>query len=210
MNTKQIIGLITVSIFIIFLLLFYIVPNQKYETLNLNETKNEVKKELEKTESYYQSTSEWMDAAEKAEDIGYLNPGHKGGENTSFYKDLVNYFVVGLLEKDTNIFLSTFAPETISRDVFKSSETDKEKVVQQMISKISRQDTIQNIRYAENKGAFNKSTDKITLKLSYSDGKRAKCTISVIKGGDKHRTQSYYLITTSIWSIIEQIEESLK
>ncbi|MDE3841029.1 hypothetical protein C0966_17335 (plasmid) [Bacillus methanolicus] len=204
---------VIVTLFVLFGLLIYLIiapEKENKEIIELKSTKEEVLTEINKTKEYVKKTSEWMEADTGESDIGYYNPPHDENSNRDQKKDVVKYFIAGLMTNDVDIFLSSFYPQTISEDLFKSKVQDKTKVAEDIMNQITRSGRLKEIQYADRKGIFNSKTDKLSLTFIYNDNKQAKVTLHVLPVQDSHHEheENIFVITTSAWLIIEQIENS--
>lgn len=199
--SKKVIGIIlsVLLIFIVMLLMFM----PKLETpkeLNINKAKKDVLNEIQFNKDYQKKVSKW---ATNSEDNEYESPSVQNDPKL----DVVKYFITGITTNDVNIFLSSFYAQTISEDLFKIKNPDKTAVAQEMIKRLSKNGTLEDVKYIDEKGALGSSTNRITLTLIYKDKKQAKVTLSTMLLGDKHHEDNKVsLITTSVWDIIKQIE----
>jgi hypothetical protein len=214
MNSKIIWGFLGAMIVIGTILFIYLGSSQGKRTLNLEETKAEVLNEVEEAENYAEETSEWMEK-NGVEEIGFFNPPHneEPQEKSELKLEVVKYFVAGLLDNNIDIFLSSFYPESISKDLFKQKNPDKYVVAQEIIDRISRKETIENIEYKVNKGFMDRETNAFTLTIIYKDKQKADITLEVMPVEDVHSEEEVhqmYVITNSVWDMIEQIENSTK
>lgn len=196
-------------------LLFYLVnrPSEKTETINLNKTKDDVLSEIKDSKQYVKNTTNWLGDKSADQDIANFNPPHQKGANKNPKKDVVKFFVAGLLTNDIDIFMSSFYAQTISEDVFKKKNvTDKTEVVQEIMNRISRNGQLKGVQYQDKKGAFNAETDKLSLILIYKDNKQATITLQLMPVKDEHgeHKKEILVITTHAWDVIKQIETQTK
>lgn len=194
-----------ILLFVIILLMFY--PNlQKPKEFDLASAKDEVLNEIKTNKEYQQKVSKWNTTEE---DSGYLNLPEKNVSNKDPKLDVLKYFLTGIQTNDVDIFLSSFYPQSISEDLFKvkTDSIDKTEVVKEIMKRISKDGKLVNVKYIDEKGALGSSTNKITLILQYKDKTEVKVKISAILLGDKHHKENkVYVINTSAWDIIKQIE----
>ncbi|QCJ45500.1 hypothetical protein FAY30_26540 (plasmid) [Bacillus sp. S3] len=180
--------------------------------LALEATKKDVLNEVKKTKEYADKTSKWMGENGEDTDIGFLHPPEEHKKNEDPKLDVLKYFIAGLLAKDIDIFLSSFNPETVSKDMYQSKVEDKTKVAKEIMNRISREGQIKDVQYKIEKGAFTSGVrNKLSVTLTYKDNRSAKVKLDIIPLGDAHQhenKESIYVITTSAWKIIEQIEKS--
>jgi hypothetical protein len=196
-------------------LLFYLIlgSDEKKETVNLNKTKEDVLKGINESKQYVKKTTEWMGDTSGEGEISYFNPPQKKGSNSDPKKDVVKFFLGGLLTNDVEIFMSSFYAQTISEDLFKKKNvTDKTVVVQEIMNRISRNGQLKGVQYQDKKGAFNAETDKLSLILIYKDNKQATITLQLMPVKDEHgeHKKEILVITTHAWDVIKQIETQTK
>jgi hypothetical protein len=191
-------------------LLFYLIlsPGGKQEKMNLDKTKEDVLGEINASKEYLKQTTEWMGDKSADGDIAYFNPPHKKVKNQDPKKDVVKYFIAGVLINDVDIFMSSFYAQTISEDLFKKDVPDKTVVVKEIMHRISRNGQLKDVQYKDKKGIFNSETNQLSLVLIYNDNKQATITLQVIPVEDEHgeHEEKVFVITTSAWDIINQIE----
>jgi hypothetical protein len=191
-----------------FLLYLMLAPKQEpSKTMDLESTKETVTKEIEEMERYVENTTEW--AGEDIGEIGYLTPKKDDAPKTEPMEDVLKYFITGIVDHDIDIFLSSFHPETISKDLFKKDSSDKRQVASDMIKEISRNGTLSSVQYSGKKGLFNSPTNEMEVYFIYEDKLTVKVDITVTPVGDSHHEEDeLYVITTSVWDIIHQIKDS--
>ncbi|MEI2356260.1 hypothetical protein [Mesobacillus zeae] len=202
--------LLGISILILTGLIFYVIvgPELGKQGLDLNETKSKVLSDVKAQKEYVNKTAKWMEE-EGEQDIGYFHPPLDDSKSIDQRKDVLNYFVTGLLENDLDIFLSSFNPESISKDLFKSNVQDKVLVAEDIMERISRKNQIEDIKYKIKKGKINTEFNKISVTITYKDKEKAAFILDIKPVIDSHHEgESVYVITTSVWNIIEKIESS--
>jgi hypothetical protein len=177
------------------------------KTMDLESTKETVTKEIEEMERYLENTTEW--AGEDIGEIGYLTPKKDDTPKTEPMEDVLKYFIAGIVDHDIDIFLSSFHPETISKDLFKIDISDKRQVASNMIKEISRNGTLSSVQYSGKKGIFNSPTNEMKVSFIYEDKLIVKVDITVTPVGDSHHEEEkLYVISTSVWDIMNQIKDS--
>jgi hypothetical protein len=197
-------------------LLFFILlrPGGNQETINLDKTKKDVLAQIKSSKEYVKNTAEWMGGDKTDEDFTVFNPPHSKNKNQNQdpKKDVVNYFLAGLLTNDVDLFLSSFYVQSISEDLFKKENPDKTEVVKEIMKSITRNGQLKDVKYEDKKGVLNTETDKLVLVFTYKDNKQAKITLQVMPVSDSHEGNkaSILVISTSAWNIIEQIETQTK
>lgn len=176
--------------------------------VKLDTTKEEVLKEVNEAKEYVKKTAEW--AEKSGGEVAYFNPPEEHESETEPKEELVKYFIAGLYTNDIDIFLSNFHPETLSRDLFKSNNPDKDAVARELINKITRDKQLKAVDYDVQKGFWNKDSDALSINITYQDGKVANIVIDIVSLTDSHEEHEHaiFYITTSAWDIIKQIESS--
>lgn len=206
------IALSTIALLVLILYLIWGPQSGKEEELDLEAITNEVLVELKANEDYVKKTAEYM--GEENGEIAYFYPHEDAvnhGNKKEKKKDVVKYFIAGLLTNDIDIFLSSFYPETISRDLFASDNPDKDAVAQEIMGKITRADQLQKVEYGERKGLLKQDSNTITLIFTYIDGKKAEIRVDTLPLVDAHHEgeeDAIYVITSSAWDMISDIEKS--
>lgn len=213
MNSKIVLGSLGGLIIIGIVLFIVFGPSLDKDTLDLEETKAEVLEEVEETKNYAEETTKWMEENGVEEEVGFFNPSHseQQDEQSIPKEDVIKYFVAGLLDKNIDIFLSSFYPDSISKDLFKHENPDKFVVTEEIIDSISRKGTIENIEYKVNKGFMDQETNTIILTITYKDKQKADISIEIMPVEDVHSEEEVhqmYVITNSVWVMIDQIKNS--
>lgn len=207
---------IALLIVILLAIVFYLIwapESGKKEDISLNTAKDDVLDEIQESREYVNDTAEWMEESEGDGDIAFFNPPSERKKVVDSKRNVVKYFIAGLMANDVDIFLSSFHPEFISKDLFKSETPDKIKVAKEIMDRISRSGQLKEIQYGKRKGILNAETNTLTLYLSYKDDKKAEILLDIISLSDAHhegKGEGIYVITTSVWEIIRQIENSTK
>lgn len=208
---KKTAGLISILVILGISLFIYLDINSGKQRIELDATKEEVLKEIKESKEYTEKTIQLAEGNDL--DIGYLHQEqaeHERKEDPK--KEAIKYFIAGLLSNNTDIFLSSFNVETISKDLFQSKNPDKDNVTKEIMDKISRKGTLKEILYKVNKGFLNTDSDTILLTIKYDDQKEATVNIDLLSLSDSHHEDEIgtYVITTSAWDMIKQIEASLQ
>lgn len=211
MNKRNIfISLFTILLLAIIFYLIWAPESGEKKMIELESTKEEVLKEVQAANEYAKKTAEWGEV--NGGDVSYFNPPVEHNSDRDPKEDIVKYFLAGLYANDVDIFLSSFFPETISRDLFKSKNPNKDEVTREIMTKITRNGKLDSIEYGIRKGAWNQDSNTLTLDITYKDGKEAKIVIDTVpltdSHGDHENDHSIFYITTSAWEIVRQIESS--
>lgn len=210
--------LIAMGFMVIAVIVVYWAFNVKmnYEIIDIQDSQNEVLAEMKAINQYVQDTNEWMNeqlGGEENNDVAFSHAPAKTQDNEDPKVKLIKYFITGLTIKNTDLFISCFNPETISKDLFTFDNPDKNEVALDLIKQMTREGKIKEIHYKENRGFLNESTNEITLTFIYEDGQEAKVNFTVESFNDIHDEQdeehSVYVISTSALTMIEQIETAL-
>ncbi|WP_409292870.1 hypothetical protein [Peribacillus sp. SCS-37] len=186
-------------------------PEIGKKELPLEATKNEVLKEVNDTKEYANKTSEWMGSDKENSDLGFINPPSHHDENADPKLDVLKYVIAGLVANDMDIFLSSFHPETVSKDMFKSKLEDKTKVAKAIMRKITRDGQINDVNYKIEKGALSSGTkNELSVTITYKDNTHGIVKMEIIPLNDAHQHESIYVITTSSWEIIKQLKKTTR
>ncbi|WP_391709088.1 hypothetical protein [Streptomyces virginiae] len=178
--------------------------------MDLKATQEQVAAQIESDNEYTEKTIEWATEQKENLDVGFIEPHTEKVNDVSPQRDVVNYFITGILKQDVELFMSTFQTETISSDLFKVEETDKQKVAQDIINRISKNNSIKGVNFKEKKGVFGGETNEVKLEFQYKDGKSSLVTLSLESIEEAHSDHAHddiLVITTSSWDIIKQIEK---
>lgn len=189
---------------------FIFLPSQKEAPMDLKATQEQVAAQIESDNEYTEKTIEWATEQKENLDVGFIEPHTEKVNDVSPQRDVVNYFITGILKQDVELFMSTFQTETISSDLFKVEETDKQKVAQDIINRISKNNSIKGVNFKEKKGVFGGETNEVKLEFQYKDGKSSLVTLSLESIEEAHSDHAHddiLVITTSSWDIIKQIEK---
>lgn len=211
---KKRIGAITFLILLVGFLLYLVLhPSEKQDSINLEKTQNDVLNHVKSSKRYVKNTIKWMGGNQMDKDIAVFNPPSPQDGVQDPKRDVVDYFLAGLLSQNVEVFLSSFSVQTISEDLFKKTNTDKTEVAKEIIKDITRNGQLKGVKYEDKKGTLGTDTDKLSLILTYKDTKQAKITLQVMPVSDSdHQSEeaSVDVITTSAWNIIEQINAQTK
>lgn len=211
MNSKFLWGIVGVLVIAGIAIYIFISPNLGKHSINLDETQNEVLAAIEENKKYVQETTEFFERNGGEGEIGFFNPSHEEEEShkSDPKEDVIKYFITGLIKNDIDIFLSSFYPDSISKDLFKHENPDKFAVTKEIMKKISRNGEITAIDYKVNKGFMDQETSTITLTITYSDKQRSDITLELMTVEDIHHEgeiHQIYVISNSVWDMINQIE----
>jgi hypothetical protein len=147
-----------------------------------------------------------------SDDIGYLPYSYE--EIMKKYqtkKGLIEYFAASLFLDNRDLFLQSFAPEVISKDLFSEKEENKYKVIGTFMDAIRHNNTLTEVGYKTKSNMLGGQEDnKITLVLKYGD-RSVEIEVELKTMKDYHGTDfhSIYVINTSVKDIIRSIEKEL-
>lgn len=208
---KKYFWIISVSILTICVVIYIsISSNQKLTPVDLKEMQNEVAKEISMNESYQNKTMEWAKKNAKVNmelDLGFYEPNQHS--DVSPERNVINYFMTGLLQNNIDYFTSAFDVEVLSQDLFQSKEENKELVVKEIIKRISRNGTIEGLKVKESKGGIGLNSNKVLLEILYKDDISKKVSFFISPSEYSHSLEhqhSTFSIVTSAWDIVKQIE----
>ncbi|CAI9386628.1 hypothetical protein [Niallia sp. Marseille-Q9988] len=208
---KKYFWIISVSILTICVVIYIsISSNQKLTPVDLKEMQNEVAEEISMNESYQNKTMEWAKKNAKVNmelDLGFYEPNQHS--DVSPERNVINYFMTGLLQNNIDYFTSAFDVEVLSQDLFQSKEENKELVVKEIIKRISRNGTIEGLKVKESKGGIGPNSNKVLLEILYKDDISKKVNFFISPSEYSHSLEhqhSTFSIVTSAWDIVKQIE----
>jgi hypothetical protein len=186
MLSKRGIFILTVSIFIAGnLVYFFGKPQEKFDDINIEKILTEVVTDVKQAKNSQEITSKHKKVKEDQK------------------RKAVKIFITGLVTEDQDIFLSSFHPKTISKDLFNYKEKDKSKITDEIIRRINRNGQLKHVKFSDKKGWFHSNTNKISLIFIYADQKNVKITLETIKFSNT------LVINSSSRDIIKQIEKQL-
>jgi hypothetical protein len=120
-------------------------------------------------------------------------------------------YVIGLLFgavtlKDIDLFASMFEFEQLNKDLFSVNEPDKKKVLQDMVSRISQQNTLTSINIVSLKQNDDMSVDA-KVRLTFEGNTQKNIVLILVPATTFHEADNgIFTILTSSWDLIEQIE----
>jgi len=199
---------------VILLILFAVTNFTQKEIILANDIKEEVLAEMEKYKEYEERTLAWAEEQVGMHtehlDIGYLSPPdekNSGGGDPKLMP--IKYLIAGVSANNINIFLSSFHPETVMLDLENIQFSEGIQTLEEIMEQISRDKRLEGIHIEEVKGIFNAPTNEIDLTLIYTDDVEVTIRVELASFKDEHVNENFYVITTSMWEIIEQIKTAL-
>ncbi|MEK3993069.1 hypothetical protein [Robertmurraya sp. FSL R5-0851] len=212
MNSKLIWSLVIIFIIAGVSVYLFISPSLGKQSIDLVEAKSEVLTEVEEYKEYANNTTEWIEKNGVEAEIGFFTPSEEDHNHHSDPKeDVIKYFIAGLLDNNIDIFLSSFYPDSISKDLFEHKNPDKFAVTEEIMQRLSRKGTLKAVDYKVNKGFMDQETNSITLTITYRDKKKADIILELMTVEDIHHegeVHQMYVITNSVWDMIDHIENS--
>lgn len=185
---------------------FFIKENKKVEisTITLQE---ELNKQIKKNESITKALIK-----EHTEEVVSHTQEEHLKEQMAKYQDsaeALKYMFASAFDKDPSLFIDGFLPETIMDDLSISNDSvDRIELVNQIKSKITRNNTLEKITINDiSKG---KVKDRYYITLIYEDGEVNTSIELTFSNVDLHGDMQIYLVSTSSWRIIKDIEKELK
>lgn len=140
-------------------------------------------------------------------------------ENTLIEKkkdpyELVQFMFSSVYHKKPSFFSQAFLAEQFFEDIIKvqeevAGEIQGEDGELYFIDKISREGKLVDVKHIKTTDNFFKGTAEVKIELLYSDNKNIVLTLKLksIKTGEKNKSSNYF-ITTSLWEIIDKIENA--
>lgn len=204
--------LLFIGLTLLFLSIVYVMW-ASYETSSATYfSKNNSKQVIKDVEKFKKIEEESYDRIHMMtmDEIGYLPYSYEEIMKKYQTKEgLVEYFAASLFLNDQDLFLQSFTPEVISKDLFSEKEENKYKVIESFINTIRRNNTLTGVGYKTKSNLIGEQDDnKIMLVLKYGD-RTVETEIELKKLNDYHDTDihSIYVINTSVKDIIRSIEE---
>ncbi len=177
------------------------------ELIDLNLAKEVVSEDMERVVSQEAAVYNWVYSSDL--DVGSLeNNDQRVIQRYREQRGVVEFLFASILLNDPDLFIQSFRAETISQDLFLSDNPNKEEVVREVMTRISRNGLLEKLGYEEITNRFNSSTQTSRVYLYYLDGEEITIKLSFKKAGTSHHTNDeIYFITTSIWDIYNSIPE---
>jgi hypothetical protein len=193
--------------FIILLSLFFLNAKQ-IETINPTHAKENVLNDIQKIKEQEDKAYSWINT--KKVETGYLDGQNKDViQRYREKKGVIEFLFASIVLNDPNLFVQSFQPEVISKDLFKVENTDKVEVAKNLMKKISRNGKLIKVGYENKLGVFNMETQEANIILVYEDGVQVKIPIQFqLSETHHHKDDQIYSIKTSVWEIIDRIEKS--
>jgi len=120
--------------------------------------------------------------------------------------NVLTFLAQSIYKKDHEYFSKVFEPNQLSKDLVKSSNPNKPEVLQEMMSRISRGNKLEDIALVESNPGRGKMIVDVTF--LYSDDYSARVELNMKYGGGQTKSEQILYITSSIWSVIDQIEKN--
>ncbi|WP_066297610.1 hypothetical protein [Bacillus sp. FJAT-29937] len=130
----------------------------------------------------------------------------------------IEYLFSIALQNDVNNYPSAFSQEQLQTDLFERKEQDKEQLVKDIMSRLTRNGMLTSVKVIKGMMVFEKDSIRVICDLNYKDLKSPiRVNIKVKKekmehfqhgDNDFHDTSEYYYIDSSVWELINKIENS--
>ncbi len=115
----------------------------------------------------------------------------------------VEYLFSSALMNDMTLFAEAFEGQSFTEDLFEHPEPNKMIVTQEMMNRLTKNGELEQVRFVRSTYAFGKDNLNIIVDLFYTN----KETIRVSLGLKKADTEAeQYVIASSVWELIRQIE----
>lgn len=125
----------------------------------------------------------------------------------------IEYLFSIALRNDVNDYPNAFTQEQISKDLFEQKEPDKEKLVQDILLRLTRDGTLTSVNVIKGMMVFEKSSIRIVCDLYYRDldtpirvNIKVKKEVMEHNEHDQSDSSEYFYIDSSVWDIIRKIE----
>lgn len=121
---------------------------------------------------------------------------------------VTNFFFASAVLREVDLFSSVFEFEQYNVDLFLNENPDKHQVVLEMMERITREDTLNNLKIISVKKHAIEPTFTVEVLLFYKDEKVKSISLELITKGTSHEYgDNIFFIKTSAWDIVSQIEE---
>ncbi|MDC3424267.1 hypothetical protein NC797_07065 [Aquibacillus sp. 3ASR75-11] len=204
---KIIVSITLLSAFVYFLVWLQINKNDT-EILNIDNAQKDIINDITKVQALEQEVYKWVNMEEM--DAGILEA--QDNELLQRYREkqgVVEFLFASILMDNPDLFIQSFEPEVISKDLFKIDTFNKSEVAEMFISKISRNGKLEQVGYENSKGILGAKSDKAEVRLRYSDGIEVTLSLTFEKSGSIHQDGGeIYSISTSVWEIIDSINKA--
>jgi hypothetical protein len=128
-------------------------------------------------------------------------------------KGLIEYWAASLFSNNQELFLQCFQPETISKDIFASTQSNKVRVVQDYIDQITRNRTLREVGYrTKNNILGGQKEHEVELVLTYADKKTVTIDAQISEMTDSHHEENHsiYVLDTSVRKMIKMIKQQIE
>lgn len=125
-------------------------------------------------------------------------------------KGVLEFFLAAISLNDIDLFIQSFELYTISKDIHSSAEKNKDIIIKDLISRLSREGKLIKVGFNEEKGRFGATSETVNATFFYSDGFEATVPITFSKTEDHHNGEEVYSISTSVFDMLNIIEKDKK
>ncbi|KOP82381.1 hypothetical protein [Cytobacillus solani] len=180
---------------------------------------------LSKVSKFEKSNVELIETGKKEKEAAMQDGKEPEKELEEYLKEkyskpesAVEYLFSIALQNDVNSYPGAFSQEQIQDDLFNRKEKDKEKLVQDILSRLTRDGKLTTVKVLKGMMVFEKDSIRVICDLFYEDRQSpVRVNIKVKKekmehlphgDTDFHDISEYYYIDSSVWEIINKIENS--
>lgn len=150
----------------------------------------------------------WSDSPVSKEFVDYLNERYSKPESAVEY-----LFAVAMLNQE-DFYPDAFTLEQYNEDVFGNEETNKIKLVTDIMNRLSRNQTLESVEMIKSMMVFEKDSLRVVADLNYSDLEEPIRINVKLKKLEQHSEDehihehgsNYYYIDSSVWDILGSIE----
>lgn len=179
------------------------------ESVDLDHSIEELESDLNRVKELQEKQFDEMSESEKKQNEGYWEEIDQEmlekNQNPSY---VAKFMLASAKMKDIELFTSAFTFEQFNKDLFESPNENKGAVIEEMMNRITRNNAATQIKILRVKADSVNQTANVKMQVLYSDNEKRNVDVQMVMQGTSHETSdAIYVITTSVWDIIKQIEK---
>ncbi|MGN7299098.1 hypothetical protein [Ferdinandcohnia sp. SAFN-114] len=182
--------------------------NSPSEYISIETAKKELVQYIETINKMEEQVFKYVD--EEEAELAYLKTNSDIELKYADKKGVLEFFLATIALKDVDLFLESFDLYAISGDIHSSPEKNKDLVIEDLMTQLSRDGLLVKLGYKEVKGKFGADSNTVKVTFFYSDGLEATIPISFAKTHDHHNGEEVYSISTSVLEMLKDIKSNSK
>jgi len=200
-KTKLILSILIVVIPIIIIGVFFLNKDNLKQKIDISTLQKDLDEDMQKINEIDSQVGEEGYSEEQHGEIEKIIDKYSESENA------LNYFLAVVNSNDIGLFLEAFTAEIVEGDILTIPQKDRAKALEEMMKRISRYQTLESVVINEvMKGNIK---DRFYVTFKYKEGS-VKTSIELQNATvDAHLTNKIYLVSTSPWTLIKEIENKL-